>query len=301
VSRIGVSRILDSVRRVLRGLDDVVLDILSGLLVGRHVLLVGPVGMGKTTLAEVVAETLALADPPYVAVACHSHMTATELIGDIDVVVALQAGLDHPLALIPGPLMMAHGRILILDEVNRLNPYSQAALLQAMQEHYVYVRGFRIRTDFLAIATANPGEYSGVYELSEALADRFKVVHVNYPDKELLKSVIAWKASEELAQLDGTVPEMFAEIAATYLEILNRDSRVEVKPSIRSLIYGVATAVSRAWLEKRNPSLLDLKRALVNNLAGVVRGEFQSDEEKLNYLAARFDEAYRTVVARHKR
>ena len=301
VSRLGINGVLERVRRVLRGLDEVVLDVLSGLLVGRHVLLVGPVGMGKTTLAEVIAEALALGDPPYIEVACHSHMTATELIGDIDVVVALQAGLDHPLALIPGPLLMAHGRILILDEINRLNPYSQAALLQAMQEHYVYIRGFRIRTDFLTIATANPSEYSGVYELSEALADRFKVIHVPYPSKDLLKSIISWKASEELANLDGSVPDLFAEIAATFLDILSRDPRIDVKPSIRSMIYGVASAISRAWLERRNPSITDLKRSLITNLAGVVRGEFQSDEEKLNYLAARFDEAFRTVAARLKR
>jgi len=184
VRQLGVSEIRARINRVLRGLDDVVLDVLSGLMIGRPVVLVGAVGLGKTTLAEAVAELLALGDPPYVEVACHSHMTAVDLTGDIDIAVVLQAGFDHPLSYIPGPLVMAHGTVLVMDELNRLNPYAQAALLQAIQEHYVYIRGYRIRTDFALIGTANPSEYEGVYELSEALADRLKFVEVKMPIKK---------------------------------------------------------------------------------------------------------------------
>jgi len=264
VRQMGISEIKARINRVLRGLDDVVLDVLSGLMIGRPVVLVGTVGLGKTTLAEAVAELLALSDPPYIQVACHSHMTAVDLTGDIDVAVALQAGLDHPLSYIPGPLVMAHGTVLIMDELNRLNPYAQAALLQAIQEHYVYIRGWRIRTDFSLIGTANPSEYEGVYELSEALADRFKFVEIKMPDKEVLKSILLWKAREALGELEVEIPPKLAEILATFAV---EAQKAGYQPSIRSLSYALADAVVSAWTQRREPELRDLRKAVAANLS----------------------------------
>ena len=287
----GVKKILTELERELKGLNDVAMDVLSSLAVGRHVLIMGPVGIGKTTLAETLAEILHVSEPPYIEVACHSHMTATELTGDIDIAVALQAGLDHPLAYIPGPLVMAHGGILILDEINRLNPYSQAALLQVLQEHYVFIRGFRIRSDFLVIATSNPAEYSGVYELSEALADRMKVVEIPYPDKDLLKSILSWKSSLYMEHLGLKAPDALTDVTATFMTLVAQDSNIEVGPSIRSAIYAITTAMSRAWLEGREVSLNDLKREIISNMVNVVRGNFANETEKKDYLARKFDEA----------
>ena len=263
VKQLGLGEIRTRINRVLRGLDDVVLDVLSGLMIGRPVVLVGTVGLGKTTLAETIAELLALGDPPYVEVACHSHMTAVDLTGDIDIAVVLQAGFDHPLAYIPGPLVMAHGTVLIMDELNRLNPYAQAALLQAIQEHYVYIRGYRIRTDFALIGTANPSEYEGVYELSEALADRFKFVEVKIPDKEILRSILMWKAREALGELEVEIPPKLAEILANFAA---EAQRAGYSQSIRSLSYALADAVATAWTQRREPELKDLKKALAANL-----------------------------------
>jgi len=263
VKKMGVDGIRKRIGDVLRGLDDVLLDVLSGMMIGRPVVLVGPVGLGKTTLAETVAEALALGDPPYIEVACHSHMTAVDLTGDIDIAVALQAGLDHPLSYIPGPLVMAHGTVLIMDELNRLNPYAQAALLQAIQEHYVYIRGYRIRTDFVLIGTANPSEYEGVYELSEALADRLKFVEVKMPDRELLKTILLWKARETLGDLEVDIPSKLAEILSKFAH----DAKKAGYPqSVRSLSYALADASALAWAQKREVELRDLKRSLVNNL-----------------------------------
>jgi MoxR-like ATPase len=262
----GISEVKARINRVLRGLDDVVLDVLSGLMIGRPVVLVGTVGLGKTTLAEAVAELLALGDPPYIEVACHSHMTAVDLTGDIDVAVALQAGLDHPLSYIPGPLVMAHGTVLVMDELNRLNPYAQAALLQAIQEHYVYIRGYRIRTDFALIGTANPSEYEGVYELSEALADRFKFVEIKMPDKEVLKSILLWKAREALGELEAEIPPKLAEILATFAV---EAQKAGYQPSIRSLSYALADAVVSAWTQRREPELRDLRKAVAANLSHI--------------------------------
>jgi len=263
IRQMGISEVKARINRVLRGLDDVVLDVLSGLMIGRPVMLVGAVGLGKTTLAEAVAELLALGDPPYVEVACHSHMTAVDLTGDIDIAVVLQAGFDHPLSYIPGPLVMAHGTVLVMDELNRLNPYAQAALLQAIQEHYVYIRGYRIRTDFALIGTANPSEYEGVYELSEALADRLKFIEVKMPDKEILRSILLWKAREALGELEAEIPPKLAEILANFAA---EAQRAGYPQSIRSLSYALADAVVSAWTQRREPELKDLKKALAANL-----------------------------------
>lgn len=295
----GVSNILAGLELSLKGLSDVALDILSGLAVGRHVMVMGPVGVGKTTLAEEVASLLSISDPPYMEVACHSHMTAAELTGDIDIAVALQAGLDHPLAFIPGPLVMAHGGILVLDEINRLNPYSQAALLQALQEHFVFIRGFRIRSDFLVIATSNPSEYSGVYELSEALADRMKVVNINYPDKDVLRAILNWKANLMLEHLGVKVPDFAVEVVSNLVMQVVQDGLVDIGPSVRSSIYAISSAMSRAWIEGRDVSLVDLKKEVVSNVAHVMRGNFSNDEEKIDYLLKKFDDA--ATLSRRKR
>jgi len=287
----GIKKILSDLERELKGLNDIAMDTLSSLAVGRHVLIMGPVGIGKTTLAETLAEILHISEPPYIEVACHSHMTATELTGDIDIAVALQAGLDHPLAYIPGPLVMAHGGILILDEINRLNPYSQAALLQVLQEHYVFIRGFRIRSDFLVIATSNPAEYSGVYELSEALADRMKVVEIPYPDKDLLKTILSWKSSMYMEHLGLKAPDALTDVTATFMTLVTQDSNIEVGPSIRSAIFAITTAMSRAWLEGREVTLNDLKREIISNMVNVIRGNFANETEKRDYLVRKFDEA----------
>lgn len=287
----GVSNILRQLEMSLKGLGDVAVDILSGLSVGRHVMIMGPVGVGKTTLAEELANILALDNPPYIEVACHSHMTATELTGDIDIAVALQAGLDHPLAYIPGPLVLSHGKILIMDEINRLNPYSQASLLQALQEHYVYIRGFRIRSDFLMISTSNPAEYSGVYELSEALADRMKVVEITYPDRELLRAILEWKANVALSHIGVKVPSMMTEVLSNFITLMNQDGNIEVSPSIRASIYALASTMAKAWISHKEPTLGDLKREVVLNMAHVIRGNFTNDNEKKEYLMRKFDEA----------
>jgi MoxR-like ATPases len=287
----GIKKILSDLERELKGLNDIAMDILSSLAVSRHVLIMGPVGIGKTTLAETLAEILHISEPPYIEVACHSHMTATELTGDIDIAVALQAGLDHPLAYIPGPLVMSHGGILILDEINRLNPYSQAALLQVLQEHYVFIRGFRIRSDFLVIATSNPAEYSGVYELSEALADRMKVVEIPYPDKDLLKTILSWKSSMYMEHLGLKAPDALTDVTATFMTLVTQDSNIEVGPSIRSAIFAITTAMSRAWLEGREVTLNDLKREIISNMVNVIRGNFANETEKRDYLVRKFDEA----------
>ncbi len=293
----GISNILRELDNYLKGLHEVAIDVLSALCVGRHVLLVGPVGIGKTSLAEAIAEILHLDDPPYIFCACHSHMTATELTGDIDIAVALQAGLDHPLAYIPGPLVMAHGRILILDEINRLSPYSQAALLQALQEHYVVIRGIRIRSDFLVIATANPVEYSGVFELTEALADRMKYVELNYPDADLLKAIIRWKVDQIVRNYDVIkIPEEFLDTIVAMIGIMRSEGLIEAGPSVRACIYAVASTIARALVERREPTLEDLKREVIQNFIPSIRGEFQSETDKKTYLEKVFERAVYMVT-----
>ncbi len=263
VRKIGVDEITAKIGKVLKGLDDVVLDVLSGIMIGRPVVLIGPVGLGKTTLAETLAEVLAISDPPYVEVACHSHMTAVDLTGDIDIAVVLQAGFDHPLSYIPGPLVMAHGSVLIMDEINRLNPYAQAALLQAIQEHYVYIRGYRIRTDFALIGTANPAEYEGVYELTEALADRMKFVEVKIPSRELLRSILIWKAKEALGELEVEIPPRLADILAKFA---HEAVKAGYPQSVRSLSYALADAAAMAWSQRKEVGIRDLRKALSSNL-----------------------------------
>ncbi|WP_243677905.1 hypothetical protein [Vulcanisaeta distributa] len=81
------------------------------------------------------------------------------------------------------------------------------------------------------------------------------------------------------------------EVTATFMTLVAQDSNIEVGPSIRSAIYAITTAMSRAWLEGREVSLNDLKREIISNMVNVVRGNFANETEKKDYLARKFDEA----------
>ena len=162
------------------GQHEVVDGVLTALLGGGHALLVGVPGLAKTLLIQTLSEALDLSFS-------RVQFTPDLMPGDItgtEIVEEDPATGKRLFRFVEGPVF-AH--VVLADEINRTPPKTQAALLQAMQEHQVTAAGktYRLPDPFFVLATQNPIEQEGTYPLPEAQLDRFMLeLRVNYPTKE---------------------------------------------------------------------------------------------------------------------
>ena len=173
-------KIYDEVGKVIVGQREVIGQMLTALLAGGHCLLVGVPGLAKTTLVQVLAKTLDLSFGriQFTPDLMPSDITGTEVLEEDG-----ESG-RKAFRFIRGPIF-AH--VLLADEINRTPPKTQAALLQAMQEHAVTVGGdtMPLGAPFFVLATQNPIEQEGTYPLPEAQLDRFIFeLLIDYPQAE---------------------------------------------------------------------------------------------------------------------
>jgi MoxR-like ATPase len=170
VSRFGTTfdAIRVEVRKLIVGQDEVVEQLLITLLVGGHCLITGLPGTAKTLLVRTLASALGLS---FKRIQFTPDLMPTDITGT-DILEEDQTTGKRTWTFVPGPLF-AH--VLLADEINRTPPKTQSALLEAMQELSVTVRGNtrRIEPPFFVLATQNPIELEGTYPLPEAQLDRF--------------------------------------------------------------------------------------------------------------------------------
>jgi len=181
-------RLLEEVGRRIVGQREVLDGILAALLSGGHALLVGVPGLAKTMMISSVAEALQLkfSRIQFTPDLMPSDITGTEVIEE-----DLTTG-RRSFRFVQGPLF---GNIVLADEINRTPPKTQAALLQAMQEHAVTVANqtYRLTEPFFVLATQNPIEQEGTYPLPEAQLDRFMFeLHVEYPSEDEEQRIVEW-------------------------------------------------------------------------------------------------------------
>jgi MoxR-like ATPase len=164
--RIGAIR--TQVRRVIVGQEEVVDYLLLTLLVGGHCLITGMPGTAKTLLVKTLASALGLS---FKRIQFTPDLMPTDVTGTDIIEEDITTG-HRRWTFVPGPLF---ANIVLADEVNRTPPKTQAALLEAMQEHSVTVRGttHTLGEPFFVLATQNPIELEGTYPLPEAQLDRF--------------------------------------------------------------------------------------------------------------------------------
>ena len=170
----GRARVRAELAKVIVGQDNVIEQMLIALFAGGHCLITGAPGLAKTLLVKSLAQIFHLKFQ-------RIQFTPDLMPADITGTEILQDGAEgRRMSFIPGPIF---ANMILADEINRTPPKTQAALLEAMQEHQVTAAGVRhtLPEPFFVLATQNPIEMEGTYPLPEAQLDRFMFnVFINY-------------------------------------------------------------------------------------------------------------------------
>jgi MoxR-like ATPase len=173
-------RINDELGKVIVGQQQVIEELLIAMFARGHCLLVGVPGLAKTLMIRTLADALSLdfSRIQFTPDLMPADITGTEVIQED------KATGHREFRFLPGPVF---ANVILADEINRTPPKTQAALLEAMQEHQVTVGGKRhqLSEPFFVLATQNPIEQEGTYPLPEAQLDRFMFnTYVDYPSEE---------------------------------------------------------------------------------------------------------------------
>ncbi|ARS37474.1 AAA family ATPase [Pontibacter actiniarum] len=182
----------DEISKVIVGQEEVVRLVLTAVFCQGHCLLVGVPGLAKTLLIQTIASTLDMS---------FNRVQFTPDLMPSDIVGAETLDKDRNFRFVTGPIF---ANIVLADEINRTPPKTQAALLEAMQEHAVTVAGrkYDLPKPFFVLATQNPIEQEGTYPLPEAQLDRFMFnITLGYPSYESELQIVKNTTGAKVSQL----------------------------------------------------------------------------------------------------
>ena len=225
----NVRKLKDSMELRIVGKGDVIDKIIIALLSGGHVLIEDVPGVGKTSLARALADSVSLS---FARIQCTPDTTPSDVTG-----FSFYRPAEGTFELSPGPVV---NNIVLADELNRTSPKTQSALLEVMEEHKVTIdgRALAVPEPFMVIGTQNPAEMAGTYPLPESQLDRFMMkLSVGYPDT---------KASEEMAerfltgQLHGETKPVLA--GKDVLAMREEVSRIAVHRDLRAYAVAIVEA-----------------------------------------------------------
>ena len=254
-------KLREEVRKKIIGLEEVIRDMFLSFICRGHILLEGVPGLAKTTLAKTFSQCIGL--------------NFSRIQGTPDLIPSdITGGEIYDINLgkfkyIPGPIF---SNIVLVDEINRMSPKTQSALLEAMEENSVSVgrKIYSLPTPFMVIATQNPVEFEGVNPLPTAQLDRFMIKsNIDYLSEEEELKVLILKTSEDEDKgintvLDkNTIEEVFKEVNSIHTSrpILKyirdivvhtrKDRRIVLGASTRAGVQLLKIAKGNAYLEGR--------------------------------------------------
>jgi len=253
-------RVSSEVAKVVVGKNEELRMILACLIAGGHALLQGVPGVAKTVMAKALANSLSIE---------FRRIQFTDLLpSDIVGTFVFDQKLSE-FKLRQGPIF---ANIILADEINRASPKTQSALLEAMQEKQVTIEGntMKLPSPFIVLATQNPIEFEGTYQLPEAQIDRFLMrIEIGYPTRaetiqilKQLKQIYEWnikpviddKTVQEITQLiwkvnvDDTVAAYIADI----VEATRKHPSLRLGGSPRAALALKTSAAATALIEGRD-------------------------------------------------
>lgn len=195
------SRFFSEIAKSIIGQKDVLNHILIALLCKGHTLIVGVPGLAKTLMIKSMADLLDLSFSriQFTPDLMPSDITGTEVIEED------QTTGKRSFRFFKGPVF---GNIILADEINRTPPKTQAALLEAMEEHKVTAAGntYDLEEPFFVLATQNPIEQEGTYPLPEAQLDRFMFnILIDYPTHEDEVSIVKVTTAHKESKLNQVI------------------------------------------------------------------------------------------------
>ena len=210
-----IGKLRSEIGKVIVGQAEVIEQVLMAILSGGHCLMVGVPGLAKTLLVSTISQVLDLSFKriQFTPDLMPGDITGSEVIQD-------QPDGSRKFVFVEGPLFC---NMVLADEVNRTPPKTQAALLEAMQEHHITIGRitYKLHEPFFVLATQNPIEQEGTYPLPEAQQDRFMFfLNVRYPEMD-----------EEVEVLRRTTGNVEAELEV----ILGGDTVLRIQRMIRDI------------------------------------------------------------------
>ena len=279
------------------GQDAAKFQLKSALLMERHVIIAGPPGIGKTTLAKNVAKLLpeitvndcgfncspgmpictgcragrktSLKKVPgssrFIRVQGSPDLTSEDLLGDIDPVKAIKFGVSSPEAFTQGKIFRANNGILFFDELNRCPAKLQNALLQVLEERKATIGSHNVDFDanFIFIGTLNPRDHT-TENISEVFFDRCDLVYMSYPETaDIEKEILVRKARKK-----ADFPEELLSKTINFVRNLRTSGKLEKVPGVRATIGLYERAQANALIRNRKEvELQDVKDAIISVLA----------------------------------
>jgi len=227
----SLEKVVNAVKEIILGKEDVIRLALTCIVARGHLLIEDLPGVGKTTLAHVLAKVLGL---QFQRIQFTSDMLPADILG-VSVYDQGSAGFRFH----PGPIF---AQLILADEVNRATPKAQSALLEAMEEYQVTTEGqtHALPKPFFVIATQNPSTQVGTFPLPESQLDRFLMrIEIGYPDqqaerallkgrdrREMLRDLSPCLTAEELTSIQSRAADIHVSSALVdYLQSLLEFSR----------------------------------------------------------------------------
>src|SRR4030081_2371283 len=276
-------RILEQVRKVIVGQDEVLEQILIALFAVVHCLITGLPGPAKTLMVRTIAQTLGLL---FKRIQFTPDLMPSDITGT-DIIEEDPTTGHRRWTFVPGPIF---GNIVLSDEISRTPPKTQSALLEAMQELSCTVRGnhYKLPSPFFVLATQNPIELEGTYALPEAQLDRF-----------LFNTVLDYlSADDEVKVVDLTTATHTAQVdtVTSAEEILDFQKLVRMVPIGESLANYVVELVRAT--RHNSGSAPDFIKKYVNYGASVRAAQFIVLSAKARALTHhRYHVAYEDITA----
>ncbi|MBW2986232.1 AAA family ATPase [Candidatus Woesearchaeota archaeon] len=304
-------------------------QIKSALLMDRHVLIIGPPGVGKTTIANNVASLLpeiVVNDCPYncdpkepLCPSCKTSKPKTkkikgterlvrlqgspdlnveDILGDIDPIKALKFGPASLEAFTPGKIFKANNGILFFDEVNRCPEKLQNALLQVLQEGRATIGSYTVDlpANFIFIGTMNPEETAATEKLSDVFLDRFDAIHMTYPGKIKTEEKIVLSKGKKI---EVVFPDGLLGLTINFIRLLREHPDILKKPSVRASIGLYERAQANTILAGRKKvNAEDIAKAVISVLSH--RIELKPSVKYLKTAEDFLEDEFKSFCSEHK-